>query len=78
MNHKKYYTEDKFRLPIDMRSMQDQALHGSGMQLLKVEGGIHLELERDLEGSGDVNCHVFVISDSQMNIRERKFLSVQY
>ena len=43
-----------------------------------MEDGIQLELERDLEGSGVVNCHVFVISDSQLNIRERQFVSVQY
>ena len=78
INHKKFYTEDKFGLLIDMRSMTDQAMHGSGMQVLNVEDGIQLELERDLVGSGNVNCHVFVISDSQLNIRGRQFYFVQY
>ena len=78
MNHKKYYTEDKFGLVVDFHSMADQAMHGSGMQLLNVEDGIQLEFERDMKGSGDLNWHVFVISDSQLNIRERKYISVQY
>ena len=29
------------------------------------------------EGSGNVNCHVFVIADSQFNIVERQLESVQ-
>ena len=78
MNQVKYYTDDKFGLLIDMRSMADQALHGSGVVLVNVEDGIQVELERDLEGSGVVNCHFFVISDSELNIRERQFLPVQY
>ena len=78
MNHKKYCTEDKFGLLVHMRSMADQTIHGSGMELVNVEDGIQLELERDLIGSGDVNCHVFIISDSRMNIKDGQFISVQF
>ena len=39
---------------------------------------VQLEIERDGSGSGNVNCHVFVISDSQMNIQGQHLDSVHY
>ena len=77
MTVEKFYT-DKFCLPIDLRSMADHKMHGSGTRLVNRKDGVRLELERDAKGSGDVNCHVFVISDSQMNIMGQQLESVQY
>ena len=78
MNLTKFYTGDKFGLLIDMRSMADQTLHGSGTRLVNSTDGVQLEIERKAAGSGKVNCHVFVIADSQFNIMDRKLQSVQY
>lgn len=78
MNVEKFYTDDKFGLLIDLRSMADHAMHGSGTRLVNTKDGIQLELERTASGSGNVNCHVFVVSDSQMNIQGRQLESVQY
>ena len=69
MNLTKFYTDDKFGLLIDLCSMADHAMHGSGTRLVNTKDGVQLELERNASGSGNVNCHVFVISDSQMNIQ---------
>jgi len=77
MNATKFYTDDKFGLVIDTRSMADQEMHGSGTRLVNSTDGVQLEIERKAEGSGDVRCHVFVISDSQFNIIDRQFDSVQ-
>jgi len=63
MNMKKFYIGDKFGLVIDLRSMADQLMHGSGKRLLKSTHGVQLEIEREAKGSGDVKCHVFIISD---------------
>ena len=78
MNPEKFYTEDKFYLLIDLRSMVDHVMHGRGTRLVNTKDGVQLELERNASGSGNVNCHVFVISDSQMNIMEQQIESVQY
>ena len=75
MNSKKLY---KFGLLIDLRSMADQAMHGSGTRLVNAEDVVQLELERNLIGTGDVNWHVFVISDSQMDIQGRQLDFVQF
>ena len=78
MNLTKFYTDHNFGLLIDFRSMPDQELHGSGTRLVNTKDGVQLELERDASGSGNVNRHVFVISDSQMSILGQQLESVQY
>ena len=77
MTLQKFYTENKFGLLIDLRSMASQEMHGSGTRLVNTTDGVQLEIERDAKGSGTVNCHVFVIADSQFNIMNRQMLPLQ-
>ena len=46
MNATKFYTENKLGLLVDLRSMADHAMHGSGTQLVNTKDGVQLELER--------------------------------
>ena len=78
MTLKKFYTDNKFGLLIDLRSMASQEMHGSGTRLVNTTDGVQLEIERDAKGTGTVNCHVFVISDFQFNIKNKQLESVQY
>ena len=78
MTLKKFYTDNKFGLLIDLRSMASQKMHGSGTRLVNTTDGVQLDIERDAKGIGTVNCHVFVISDSQFNIIDKQLESVQY
>ena len=78
MNLQKFYTDNKFGLLIDLRSMADQKMHGSGTNIVNSTDGVQLEIERKNTGSGDVNCHVYIISDAQFNVINQKLESVQY
>ena len=78
MTLEKFYTDNKFGLLVDLRSMASQEMHGSGTRLVNTTDGVQLEIERDKKGTGTVNCHVFVISDSQFNIVGSQLQSVQY
>ena len=78
MTLQKFYTDNKFGLLIDLRSMADRKMHGSGTRLVNTADGVQLEIERTTTGSGNVNYHVFVISESQFNIMDRQLESVQY
>ena len=78
MTLSKYLTANKFGLWIDLRSMADTTLHGNGQRLVNTQDGVQLEIERKASGSGNTNCHMFTISDSQMNIIGRQLESVQY
>ena len=77
MTLQKFYAGNRFGLLIDLRSMADQTMHGSCARLVNTTDGVQLEIEQRTKGSGTVNCHVFVISDSQLNIMGRQLESVQ-
>ena len=74
----KYLTANKFGLWIDLRSMEDTTMHGNGQRLVNTQDGVQLEIERTASSSGTTNCHIFTVSDSQMNIVGRQLESVQY
>ena len=74
----KYLTSNKFGLWIDLRSMADTTMHGNGQRLVNTKEGVQLEIERTASGSGTTNCHIFTVSDSQMNIMGGQLESVQY
>ena len=74
----KYLTANKFGLWIDLRSMADTTMHGNGQRLVNTQDGVQLEIDRKASGSGTTNCHIFTISDAQMNIMEQQLKSVQF
>ena len=74
----KYLTGNKFGLWIDLRSMADTTMHGNGQRMVNTQDGVQLEIDRKASGSGTTNCHIFTISDSQMNIMGQQLESVQY
>ena len=65
MNLKLFLTGDRFGLLVDLRSMSDRSMHGSGERLVNTTDGVQIELDRKASGSGVINCQVFVISDLQ-------------
>ena len=69
MNLKLFLAGDRFGLLIDLRSMADRSMHGSGTRLVNTTDGVQLELERKASGSGNINCQVFVIADAMMPIQ---------
>ena len=77
MTLSKYLTANKFGLWIDLRSMADTTMHGNGQRLVNTQDGVQLEIERKASGSGYTECHIFTISDSQMNIMGRQLVDVQ-
>ena len=76
MNATKFYTGDNFGLLIDTRSLADQEMHGSGKRLVNSTDGVQLEIERKAEGSGNVNCHIFLICNAKFNTIGRQLESV--
>ena len=78
MNLTKYLAKNKFGLFIDFRSRAHTTMHGNGQRLVNTQDAIQLTLERNTTGSGTVKCHIFSISDSQMNIIDKQLQSVQF
>ena len=78
MNRTKYLTGNKFGIFIDLLSMADTTMHGNGQRLVNTQDSVQLAIERNTTGSGTVKCHIFSISDLQMNIMNKRLQSVQY
>ena len=78
MNATDFFAGDKFELFIDLRSMKDNDLHGSGMRLMNTKDGVYLSIKRTARGSGNVKCHIFILADAQFNILNKELKSVAY
>ena len=73
-----FFAGDRFGLFIDLRSMEDNDLHGSGMRLVNTKDGVQLTLRRNGGSGGNVKCHIFILSDAQMNIVNGELESLTY
>ena len=78
MNATEFFAGDKFALFIDLRSMKDNDLHGSGMRLVNTKDGVYLSIKRTASGSGNVKCHIFILADAQFSILDKELESVTY
>ena len=73
-----FYTNDKFALWIDLRTLSDNNIHGSGLALRDTRVGVKLEIRRATGGSGTVTCHMFIVADALMEIRNSSLRSIMY
>lgn len=67
MNANDVFAGDRFRLFINLISMKDNDLHGSGLR--------SNEIHRNGSGSGNVKCHI-IFSDTQVEIVYRELVRV--
>ena len=74
----KDFYSDKFALWVDLRTYQDKELHGSGLMLNSTKDGVKLELKRTTSGSGNINCHVFVVADAVMEVENADLKTIFY
>ena len=73
-----FYAGDRFALFIDLRSMKENNLHGSGLRLVNTKEGIQLSIKRNTSGSGNAKFNIFILSDAQINIVNKELESVTY
>ena len=78
MDHTRFYADHKFGLPIDLRSMVDTTMHGSGVRFVNTKDDVFLEIDRKKSGSENVKCHVFTTSNAQKNIMDKQLESGQH
>ena len=78
MNATDFSTGDRFALFIHLRSMRDNDLHGSGLRWVNTEEGVQLAIDKKASDSGNIKCHIFILSDAQLNIMNKELESVTY
>lgn len=71
-----YLTGDKFALWVDLRSTEDNSLHGTGLRLVNTKDGVQLAIKRS--GNTDYTMHIFVVADAQVNLQNNQLKAILF
>ena len=77
VNIASYYT-NKYALWSDVRTIDDNRLHGSGRRLENTSEGIRLQITKKAGALGKLSCYLYIFQDAQINISDAQFLNVVY
>ena len=72
------YLTDKYALWLDLRSTDDNSLHGSGRRIENASEGITIQITKKAETAGVLNLYLYVIIDAQINFEDGRFVSAVY
>lgn len=70
------YLTTKYVLWLDLRTPDDDTVHGSSRAEEHGSEGIMLQLTKKQESAGAINMYVFIVTDAQLNITESRRHSV--
>ena len=71
------YLTTKYALWLDMRSTDDNSLHGTGRKVDSTQS-IQIEIEKTAEAAGVLDAHIFYISDAKIIFEEGRLLKVVF
>ena len=72
------FLTSKYSLWLDLRTSDDDRLHGSGRRIENASEGIMIQITKKAEAAGALNIYLFVIMDAQLNIEDGRFVSAAY
>ena len=72
------YLTTKYALWLDMRSTDDNSLHGTGRKIESASQSIQIEIEKTAEGAGVLDAHIFYISDAKIIFNEGRLDKVMF
>jgi len=62
------YFRSRYALWLDFRSSDDRKLHGSGRRVENASEGVTLQLDKNAQTAGPLNCYVYLLMEAQLNI----------
>lgn len=68
----------QFVLWLDLRSTDDNTLHGSGRRIENASDRITIQTENERETNETLNIYLNVIQDVQINVEDGRFKEVRY
>ena len=71
------FYDDKYALWIDLRSTSSKNSTGDGKRLVQTQSGVLLEIKRTAT-TKDLTCHIFILSDAILNIKNGEFVKIEY
>ena len=72
------YITDKYALWLDFRMIGENVLHGTGRVIGSTGGGITLQIKKKAETAGKLKVYIYLITDAQLNIQNRVFVSAMH
>ena len=72
------FLTSKYSLWLDLRTSNDDSLHGSGRRIENASEGITIQITKKAEETGALNIYLFVVMDAQLNIEDGRFVSAAY
>ena len=72
------FLTSKYSLWLDLRTSDDDCLHGSGRRIENASEGITIQITKKAEATGALNIYLFVVMDAQLNTEDGRFLSAAY
>ena len=66
------FLTSKYALWIDLRSTDDNKLHGSGRRIENGSEGITIQIEKEQEDDKPIKIYIFIVMDAQLNIAEKE------
>ncbi|MEW8332697.1 MAG: hypothetical protein AB2692_17315 [Candidatus Thiodiazotropha sp.] len=72
------FLTNKYALWLDLRTADDDRLHGSGRRIENASEGVTIQLTKEAETAGALNIYLYVIMDAQLNIEDGRFVSAIY
>jgi len=72
------YLTTKFGLWLDLRTTDDDTLHGSGRKLEGASQSINIQIEKETETAGALDAYIFYICDGQLNFQDSRLVNVVY
>ena len=76
MTSQQFY-KDKFALVINLRLNEAVNSTGNGKKIVNTQNGIPLEMKKTAH-TGNINCHIFVVSDGLFNFVNNDLQSILY
>ena len=72
------YATTKYALCLDMRTTDDDSLHGSGRKIEGASQSIQIQIEKKAEAAGNLDAYVYYIHDAQLNFERSRLVSTIY
>ena len=72
------FLTDKYALWLDLRTTDDDQLHGSSRRVENASEGVTIQITKTAEAAGALNLYLYVIQDGQLNIEAGRFVSALY
>ena len=68
------FLTSKFALWLDLRTTDDDRLHG----IENASEGVTIQLTKTAEAVGALNIYLYIIMDAQLNLEDGRFVSAVY